>query len=252
MIKNTISFTKEQVQKNLKALPETRSNGVKMLFAPCHISDKNLEQVCNIYREVQDFDFDTVVIVEPFRGKLPKKIPMPSFDSFETPFGNVPANDKLREEFCDEDDDFFIDDSGVHDTMSYMDHLAMLKLVMGGEFDAVSIQLADESTSIVRELSSVLTELMFGRNVLVVFCCDLDPDYVNEFEQIRTILAGGDYSHLMNYTNSGDSKIDGVGVFIAGVLVARDWELDVTFLNEKFEHMKGNSLIGGFAGFSKN
>lgn len=123
---------------------------------------------------------------------------------------------------------------------------------MDNDFNAVCIQMADESPAIVRELSSVLSELTFGRNVLVVFCCDLDPDYINEFEQIKTILHGKNQSELLNYAFSGRSKIYGAGVFISGVKVAHDWQLDLVFINEKFEHMKGNSLIAGFAGFPKN
>lgn len=248
----TAPYTKEQVKAHLEALPNTRSNGVRLLFVPTHITEQNLEQVCNVYREVQDYAFDTVVIVEPYRVALPKKIPMASFAEFFTPFGSVPANEKLRDEFCDEDDDFFIDDSGVHPNMSFNDHLGLLKIMMDHEFSAVSVQLADDSTSIVRELSSVISELIFGRNILVIFCCDLQPDYINEFEQMRSILTSGDISYLMNYTNSGNSKIDGVGVFVAGAMVAKDWEIDITFLTEKFEHLRGNSLIAGFAGFPKN
>lgn len=252
MVLETTEFTAQDIDSLLQKMPETRCNGVKLLFAPSHITVRNLEQVVSVYREIQDFDFDTVVFVEPYRGELPKKILLPSFSEYQTPFGNIPVNEKLRDEFCDEDDDFYIDDSGLHDAMAYHDHLAVIKNVMGGEFNAVVMQLADESNSIIRELSSAVSELMFGRNVLVVFCCNLDPDYINEFEQVRTILMGKQYSQLMNYINSGSSKIDGVGTFIAGILVAKEWELDITFLNEKFEHLKGNSLIAGFAGFPKN
>ncbi len=247
-----ISFSEEQIKAHIEALPSPRSNGVKIIFAPTHITENNLEQVCNLYREVVGFHFDTVVVIEPYHAELPKKIPMASFAEFYTPFGSVPANEKLRDEFCDEDDDFFIDDSGVHPNMCFNDHLGVLKVIMERDFNAVSVQLADDSTSIVRELSSVISELIFGRNILVIFCCDLQPDFVNEFEQMKSILASGDISRLMNYTNSGKSKIDGVGVFIAGALVAKDWELDLTFITEKFEHMRGTSLIAGFAGFQKN
>lgn len=246
----SLNLDKEAIREKIFNKKDTRHRGSKIVFVPRSVTPDNIDQVCEVYAEVRENKFETVVVVESYHGELDKAIPMPSDSEFKTPFGPVPANDQMRQDFCDEEDDFFIDDQGKHDRMGVNDHLGIIKCFRD-DFDGVSIQLSDERPAIVRELVYVLKEVLAYRNVLLVFCCSLSPDNMNEFEQIKTVVRTNDISGLMNYTFSGRSKIAGAGVFVAGVSVAREWELDIDFIGEDYEYTGGCSMLAGSAGFVK-
>lgn len=245
-----LDFDKSEIRDKIFSKKDTNHKGSKIVFVPREVTAENIDQICEVYAEVRENKFETVVVVEPYLGQLDKAIPLISDEIYQTPFGNVPADDNLRQDFCDEEDDFFIDDQGRHPDMGCFSHLGIVKCFRE-DFKGVSLQLADERPAIVRELVFVLKEVLAYRNVLLVFCCELNPDNANEFEQIKTVVFGNDMSGLMNYTFSGRSKIDGAGVFVAGVSVARAWELDIHFLSDKYEYLNGCSLLAGSAGFIK-
>ena len=229
---------------------ETKQKGSKILFLPRNVTPENIDQICEVYSEVRENKFETVVVVEPYFGQLDKAIPLISDLQFQTDYGPVSANEQLRDDFCDEEDDFFIEDEGRHPGMGVYDHLGIVKCFKE-DILGVSVQLADERPAIVRELVYVLQEILAYRNALLVFCCDLNSEYTDEFEHINTLLEQQNTSNLMNYTFSGDSKIEGAGVFVAGVHVAHAWELEIVFFNEAYRHQRGTSLIAGSAGFAK-
>ncbi|MEX0687013.1 MAG: AmmeMemoRadiSam system protein B [Balneolales bacterium] len=241
-------FTKEELQAYLNKKSGDPQYGVRVLFVPRLVTDKNLEQVSELYGQLIGNNYDTAIILEPVKGELAKKIPMPTATEFKTRFGVVPVNEKMRDEFCDEEDDFFIDDSGLHGHMSLYDHLVMLQCARE-DFSAVSVQLADERPEIVDEIIYVFREILAGRNVLLICACDLEVEHVDEFERVNELLDKNDFSGLKNFLYSGQSKIEGVGVFMIGVSVAKAWELDITFINEAYREMEGNSLITGLAGY---
>ncbi len=246
----SLNLDKETIREKIFSHKETRHRGSKIVFAPRSVTPENIDEVCEAYAEVRENKFETVIVVESYHGELDKAIPMISDMEFKTPFGPVPGNEQMRQDFCDEEDDFFIDDEGKHEHMGVYNHLGVVKCFRD-DFDGVCIQLADERPAIVRELVYVLKEVLAYRNVLLVFCCSLSPDNMNEFEQIKTVVRTNDISGLMNYTFSGRSKIEGAGVFVAGVSVAREWELDIDFIGEKYEHAQGCSMLAGSAGFKK-
>lgn len=243
------TFSKKELQDFIKQKSTLHYGGIRILFVPRLVTDKNLEQVSKIYGQLIGNNYETAVIIEPVQGDLDKKIPMPSASEFKTQFGIVPANDTMREEFCDEEDDFFIDDSGLHGNMSLYDHLTMLQCTMEN-FSVVSIQLADQSLEIVDEIIYVLRELLAGRNVLLICACDLSIEYLEEFKKIKKMLSNDDVSSLKNFLYSGQSKIEGMGVFLAGVSVANEWELNIRFLDGANTKNEGSSLITGYARFS--
>jgi AmmeMemoRadiSam system protein B len=173
---------------------------------------------------------------------LDKKLPMPSNNAFETPLGSVPVNDYMRNEFCDEDDDFFIHDEAFSKDMMLFHQLMMLQGQLD-EFSALSVQIADESHFIVKELAHVLEEVLASRNALIVFCCDLDSDWTEEFSRVKQMVEDESYSNLLNYLNSGESHMSGTAAFIAGIIVAKEWGLQLNFSDEDGR----NSLLTAYA-----
>lgn len=228
---NIQSYSREAINKGLQEAKSRHGSSdetVRILFSPHHISSENIDEVFEIYSSLEPDDFDTVVIVESHEGSANKKLPMTSHKLFSTPFGDVSVNDKLRNDFCDEDDDFFIDDDAFDDNVSFYDQLMLLQCSLD-DFSVLSIQITDENSFIVKELAYALEEILASHNALIVFCCDLDGEHTGEFDKITSFYENESLSGLMNYLNSGESSIRGVGTFVAGLLVARKWGLKLTF-----------------------
>ncbi len=245
---NITSYSREQITeglKNARSKNEPFNDQIRILFSPTRIDDDNFDRVCDIYSRIDPENYETIIIIESYEEVLEKKLPMPSNKVFETPLGEVKVNDYMRNEFCDEDDDFFIHDEGFSKEMSLFQQLMLLQCV-SDDFSVVSVQIADMSQAIVKELAYVLQEVLAPRRALLVFCCDLDNERTEEFQKVRKMIDKGNESGLLNYLNSGESRINGTSTFIAGLLVARAWELKLNFLNGEYKNYKG-SLLTGYA-----
>jgi AmmeMemoRadiSam system protein B len=245
---NITSYAREQIEQGLNKAREhhKNSNGnIRMLFVPERINGDNFDQVCDIYSRLDMSNYDTVVVVESYEEQLDKKLPMASNSFFETPLGKVPVDDYMRNEFCDEDDDFFIHDEAFDKDISLFQQLMFLQ-VLSDDFSALSVQIADKTPAIVKELAYVLEEVLASRNALIVFCCELDNERKQEFEKVLKMLEADNRSGLMNYLNSGESGVEGITAFMAGIIVAEKWGLNLNFLKCGDEDYSG-SLLTAYA-----
>ena len=245
---NINSYSREQIisgLKNAKSSDEAPNDHIRILFSPTTIDDANFDRVCDVFGRVDLENYETVIVIESHDEVLDKKLPMPSNKHFETPLGQVPVNDYMRNEFCDEDDDFFIHDEGFSKEMSLFQQLMVLQC-MKDDFSVVSVQIADMAQAIVKELAYVLQEVLASRRALLVFCCDLGNEHKEEFEKVKTMIKEGNDSGLLNYLNSGESHIQGTTTFISGLLVAKAWDLNLNFLNGEYDDYSG-SLLTGYA-----
>ncbi len=237
-------ITKEELQSALnKTKPVAESvKGIKLLFVPTHIDPDHPEELTSIYTNICSKDFDTVVVVESYKGELEKKLSIPSNNNFETPFGEVPVNDTYRNELCDEEDDFFISDGGMSDKMSLYTQLMMMQACQS-DFEVVSIQIGDYDPAIVKELAFALDELFRNRNALLIFCCDLPNSQPEELEKLKMLIESNNESGLHHYLNSKDKEVEGARAFMTGILVSKYWDLNIwlTPVNEK------TTYAGGFA-----
>lgn len=244
---NITSYSREQIEESLQ---ETRNrhgevnDHIRLLFAPVKVDDTNFERVCNIYSRLDMTNYDTVVVVESHDEKLDKKLPMASNAFFETSLGKVRVNDYMRNEFCDEDDDFFIHDAAFDKDISLFQQLMFLQ-TLSDDFSALSVQIADNDPAIVKELAYVLEEVLASRSALIIFCCELDNSRQKEFFRVREMVEKNNQSGLMNYLNSGESHIQGTTAFIAGVIVAKKWGLDLNFLEQQDDYH--GSLLTAYA-----
>lgn len=244
-MRNIADFSLEEIKDGLNKAREAHggvNDYIRLLFSPIDINETNFERVCNIYSRLDLSNYDTAVIIEVHNEVLEKKLPMPSNRRFQTPFGEVPVNDYLRNELCDEDDDFFIHDEAFSQDMSLFDQLTMLQ-GSGGDFKALSVQIADENHFIVKELAHVLQEVLATRNALLIFCCDLDSDRKEEFKRVKKMINDKAHSNLLNYLNSGESHIRGTAAFITGIMVALRWDIRINFLDDDID----GSLLTAYA-----
>lgn len=241
---DVLSLTQKEIKDHIKKAKHlnTNSEHVRMLFVPNQIDEQNFGELCTTYKTVIDQQFDTVVVIESYTGTLQKKLAMPSNRVFETRFGEVPVNDYLRNEFCDEEDDFFIADEGYSKEMSLYTQLPILQSCFT-DFDVVSLQIGDYDPAIVRELAYTLDELLLNKNALIVFCCDVPAGNPEELEKLRMLVVENKESGLMHYLNSNEKTVQGARAFMSGILVARSWGYDVQFL----DHIESATNICGYA-----
>jgi len=238
-------FTQVEIKNSLKKASVYASKSAtttRIIFAPTSLNHYSIDRFGEIYSRIQDGEFDSVVIIESQPGTNVKKLPMPSHKVFETRFGEVPVNDKLRNELCDEDDDFFIDDEAFSKDLSLFDQLTFLQNQIK-EFTVLSIQITDESTAIVKELSSALEEILASRNALLVFCCDIHHLDSERFETILRQFEQKNMSGLLHSLNSEDVNMNGKGAFFAGLLIAEKWKLKLHFSPQK----EAASPVAGYA-----
>lgn len=214
---------------------------IRILFVP-DIQTINDAQIKQVYSRIEGQDYDTVVFIESRLMDIPKKIPMPSLSEFVTAAGIVPVNDLLRNEFCDEDDDFFIDDSAFGQDMEVFRHLPYLIETLNS-FKIVSVPICDDDPAIVRELDYVLSELLNGRNILIVIAASMPGDNA-VIEELIEMITQRDVSGMMNRINSGECGMSGSAAFMGGILIAQSWELAVHFLHTT---TSVDSAVAGFA-----
>lgn len=241
---NVQQLTKPEIRNHIENAKHLNTNAkhVRMLFVPNNIDDENFGEICTTYKTVVNQEFDTVVIIESYTGHLQKKLAMPSNKEFKTRFGEVPVNDFLRNEFCDEEDDFFIADEGYSKQMSLYTQLPILQSCFN-DFEVVSLQIGDYDPAIIRELAFTLDELLLSKNALIVFCCDVPAANPEELEQLRSLVIKNNESGLMHYLNSNEKTVQGARAFMSGILVARSWGYDVEFL----DHIESATNICGYA-----
>lgn len=224
-------FKQDEIKKRLAQSASNSTDDIhplRILFSPTSLNHYSIDRFADIYSRVSEGDFDTVVIVESQPGTHEKKLPMPSHDMFSTRFGDVAVNKKLRNELCDEDDDFFIDDEAYNENLSLFDQLLFIQNRLE-DFSVLSIQITDESPSIVKELSAALEEILASRNALLVFCCDIHHLAPSVLEKIVSQFENENRSGLINTLNSDGVTMNGAGSFLAGLLIAEKWKTKLTF-----------------------
>lgn len=245
MKQTIIDFSGKEIQNALEKARCEHSGmigSVRILFAPSGIDQGNINRAASVYSRLNPGEHDTVIVVEELTNVLDKKLPMPSSETHKTPLGKVPVNDDLRNEFCDEDDDFFIDDTGLNPDLSLFQQLMMLQQSLR-DFKVLNIQIADEDMDIIKELVSAIDELLPTRNVLLIFCCDLKECNQDDFKEIKSLIAEKSHSRLFNLLNSKTSCMNGTAAFMAGILVAHLWGLQIYFLDDA----QGNPSLTAYA-----
>ncbi len=246
---NILSYTKEQIQKAIEeAAKSTEESYPRILFVPNEINDQNFRQVCEVYASIYPYNFDTIIVLEGVDGELVKSISIPSVESFKTPFGEVPFNAKLADDFCDEEDDFFITNEAYSDNMSLFQQLAMLNVVQPRGFNAISIQVSNQERGfIIRELSIVMSEVLNTYNSLTICCCDMHISQKEKLDQLMNYHHGHDTSNLKYLINQEDVIVHGKSPLLTGMLLAHIWDLDVQFLDGEYSIGEGYSLVAGYA-----
>lgn len=242
-----LAFSPDELSLHLQQQPFAGHEGVRMLFVPPRLTAQNVAQLAWVYRQIGSTQYDTVVICEQGNRNASRKIALFGGSYAETPLGQVAFDEQLRDDFCDEEDDFFIDEQPDLLQSGFFDQLAMVQLTQKS-FRVTGLQLNDDTPPIVEELTYVLREIMPTMNSLLVFCCSMPVAEHKEFDRLGKAVHAGNDTPLLHTVYGKRHRIDGAGVFLSGVLSARQRERQIRFGPAELARKAGN-LLAGYAAF---
>ena len=179
------------------------------------------ETAAAAYGLLKGAELDTVLIISPSHNGAFGRLSICQTDCYHTTLGEVPINDHLRNELCDEDDDIFLDDTGHYHTEGADVQLPFLQHVLGEGFDAVPIVMGEEGPAYCRELGTAVGEVMYSKRAVVVGSCDLVRGDADGFERVREAVEAFDESELMHLLGSETVQVEGMGALITTLLAAR-------------------------------
>jgi len=164
--------------------------------------------------------YDTVVLVSPSHSGTFRRMTICSIDEYYTPLGPLPVSDQVRNELCDEDDDFYLDDLGHYHTEGVDVQLPYLQTLLTEPFDIVPIIMGDESPEFCRELGTALGEVMYNRRTLLVVSADFFRMEPGAMEELTAAFEAKDVSRLMMILNGDQLKCEGRGGIVAALIAA--------------------------------
>ena len=227
------------------AAPEPIDGTLLALIVP----DSNLKSggpvAAEAYKLLEGRAIDTVIVVAPSHDGAFDRLAICKVDQYRTPLGEVPVNDALRNELCDEDDDIFIDDRGHYHTEGVDVQLPFLQRVLGEGFSVVPIVMGSEAPALCRELGAAIGEVMHGHRALVVASADLLSIEGDALERFERALEGFDTTTLLHLLGSEQVKMEGMGAVIVAVLAAQSRRANRARILRRVE--PENGAIGAIA-----
>jgi hypothetical protein len=210
----------QQIEERLKhAAPATIDGEVLSLVVPSTNRVSGGGAAAEAYALLKGRSYDTVILVAPSHEGTFGRINICSVDSYHSPLGDVPVNDKLRHELCDEDDDIFLSDRGHFHTEGIDVQLPFLQTVLD-DFDVVPIVMGEESPDFCRELGHAVGEIMYNRRTLVVAAADVVDATDTSLDQFIEHFEGQDVSRLMALLNSEQVRMEGKGPALVALIAA--------------------------------
>ncbi len=176
--------------------------------------------IAEVYKSLPDNAFDTVISIAPNSGEPFKRITVCSLDSYNSPLGDVPVDDGVRNELCDEDDDIYLDDRG-HYTHTGVDvQLPFLQRVLG-EFSIVPLVMGVESPEFCKELGHAVGEIMTNKRTLVVACAEVEAATEKGLELFRKHLTNLDVTSMMVLLNQEQEiRVKGKGPILVAMIAS--------------------------------
>ncbi len=211
---------REQVAKLLQNASDEKAEGVvHAVVVPDSNLLRNADIAADVFSRLKGQRFETVILVAPSHEGEFERLTICSVDTYRTPLGDVPVNDRLRHELCDEDDDIFIDDSGHYHTEGVDVQLPFLQELMD-DFNIVPVVMGEESPALCRELGHAIGEVMYNRRTLVVASTDLLRADGGVMEDLKREIESGEVSRLMSLVNGDRMELEGKGALLVALIAS--------------------------------
>jgi MEMO1 family protein len=190
---------------------------VKTMLLPYDDYALVLNQLAQAYCAASSANYDLVVLLSPADAPF-NRIAISAYGYLETPLGKLEINDYVRNELCDEDDDFFISEEGL-DTPSIELHLPLLQRTLGkhAPFKVLPIVMGNQTVDLCGEVSSALSEIFQSKKVLLIALCNFSLSAQPHLDDYIRSLAAQDYGALLRYAVVQGSVI-GTGLGVVAVM----------------------------------
>lgn len=213
------------LQKQLKTLlSESSQYPVEDEILGIIVPDSNLLSggpiAANVFKTIAGKSYDTVILVSSSHTGPFKRMTICNLDAYRTPLGDVPINEKVCHELCDEDDDIYLDDQGHFHNKGIDVQLPFLQTALD-DFDIVPIVMGEETPEFCKELGAAIGEIMFNRSTLVVASVDVLASTKEEMEKFQTLFESSNTRDLIPMLNRQDMALQGRGPLLVAMLAAQ-------------------------------
>ncbi len=173
---------------------------IRTLLVPYEHYKHVLPILAEIYRHVELARYEFIVFVAPTVDKF-NRLVISGYGYFGTPLGNVELSDYVRNELCDEDDDFFISELGLPKGSSIEIQLPLLQRTIGQHHPLriVPLLIGNQTVDLCNEAASALSEILTSKNALVIAVNNFNLSAENSslIEEFLSGMRAQDYSQLM-------------------------------------------------------
>jgi AmmeMemoRadiSam system protein B len=121
------------------------------------------------YRHIESARYELIVFVAPTVDKFDRLV-ISGYGYFGTPLGNIELSDYVRNELCDEDDDFFISELGLPKGSSIEVQLPLLQRTIGKHhaLRIVPLLIGNQTIDLCNEAATALSEILTSKSALVI------------------------------------------------------------------------------------
>lgn len=215
-LKEAEASTKSEVPGHIKTLLVPHDNYRYVLPALAHA-----------YRHPKAGTYTLVVFIAPSVDRF-NRIAISGFSFFQTPLGKVELSDPVRNEFFDQDDDFFISEEGYPKGSSIEIQLPLLQQTLGKvkPFKIVPLLVGSQTPDLCNELVGALSELLQYNNVLLVAPNTFHYSHENHslIDNFIGLLEKQSYPELMRHAVKYEDKL-GTGLGVTAVAAKASSEL---------------------------
>jgi AmmeMemoRadiSam system protein B len=207
---------------------------VKTILAP-YGNHRQLQTIlAETYRHIASAKYDLVVLLAPAVQKF-NRLTISGFGYFATPLGELELSDYVRNELCDEDDDFFISEQGLETCSAIEVQLPFIQRALAAHHAPriLPMLIGNQSIELCNEAAAALSEVLMSKNALLIAlnCFALSPANTHLIEDFQAGLRAQDYNALMRLAiMHGEQLGTGLGAFavasrISGALGAKNFHL---------------------------
>lgn len=152
------------------------------------------------YRHIESARYELVVFIAPTIDTY-DRLMISGYGYFGTPLGDIELSDYVRNELCDEDDDFFISELGLPKGSSIEVQLPLLQRTLGKHhaLRIVPLLIGNQTIDLCNEAANALSEILTSKNALVVAVNNfhLSADNTPLVEEFMAGLREHDYGTLI-------------------------------------------------------
>jgi MEMO1 family protein len=251
VLQSEIDLALKQAQASAK--PEIPGR-IKTLLVPHDDYRYALPALAHAYGHLKAGTYSLIVFIAPSVDRF-NGIAISGYGYFQTPLGTVELSDPVRNEFFDQDDDFFISEEGYPKGSSIELQIPVLQQTLGKSkpVKIVPLLIGNRTPELCNELVGALSELLQYNNILLVAPNTFHYASENQglVDEFIGLLEKQNYAELMRHVVKHGEKL-GTGLGVAAVAAKASSELGARKFTLLYrEHCEATGKLYISASYSK-